>query len=115
MEQKPGGDGPQALESDQIDLEIQWEGNSRARVHFIIDNDEVVVTEDNRLQGANTIPFSYQARAAPFHVIEGSLWFPGTTVRKLVVKASVNRQPLTTVDAKKDDTKNQWSWRGAAP
>jgi hypothetical protein len=100
---------------DRIEIVLQWEGDVRARVHYILDNDDVVATEESNLEDYNVIRYAYQTAAAPIHVIEGSLWFPGSTVRNLVVRASVNGDKSATVDAKKDDTKNQWSWRGAVP
>src|SRR4051812_40532051 len=100
---------------EEIEIEIKWGGNAQAQVHFIIDNDVVVADENTNLGGYSSIKYKYKAKQAAIHVIEGSLWFPGSTVRKLVVTASIDGDDEGTVDAKKDDTKNQWSWRGAVP
>lgn len=103
------------MATDTIVLTIQWDGNVEASVHFVTDNDDVVEDGSGHIEGYSPVTVRYDTAADSMHVIEGSLWFPGDTVRKLVVKATINGGPPASVDAQDADTKNQWSWRGVVP
>jgi hypothetical protein len=99
----------------QIEFTVSWVGGGKARLHYIIDNDNVVATEDDDLDGYSPITFVYSTAGSAIHSIEWSLWFPGRTVRKLVAKAGIDGSVAVTLDSKKDESKNKWASRGAAP
>lgn len=103
------------MADDKLVFTISWAGTTTARLHYIIDNDKVVATEQDNLEGNGLITYQYTRTRAAVHVLEWSLWFPGKTASKLVAKVSINGGAGTTLDTKKDDTKNKWASRGAAP
>lgn len=103
------------MADDNLEFTISWQGASKARLHYVIDNDAVVATEANGVEGYSPITYSYAAAAEVIHAIEWSLWFPGATVKGLVAKVSINGGEAVTLDAKKDETKSKWASRGAAP
>lgn len=103
------------MADDKIEFTITWQGASKARLHYVVDNDKVVATEADDLEGHGAITFPYTARHAATHVIEWSLWFPNRTLRKFVAKASVSGAKPATLDSKKEEQKNKWQGRGAAP
>jgi hypothetical protein len=103
------------MADDNLEFTISWQGASKARLHYLIDNDAVVATEDNGLEGNSPITYSYSAAAEAIHAIEWSLWFPGATIKGLVAKVSINGGDAVTLDARKDEAKSKWASRGGAP
>ena len=101
--------------NDKLELTISWQGASKARLHYAIDNDSVVATEGDNLEGYSPIICSYSTAATAIHVIEWSLWFPGSSVKELIAKVAINGEVPVTLDSKKDETKSKWASRGAAP
>lgn len=103
------------MADDHLEFTISWQGAAKARLHYIIDNDTVVATEANHLEGYSPITHAYSAAAEAIHAIEWSLWFPGATLKGLVAKVSINGGEAVTLDAKNDETRSKWGSRGAAP
>lgn len=102
------------MASEKVRFVITWEGAANARLHYILDNDRVVVTEADDAAGNGSIECDYSTTKAAVHVIEWSLWFPGKAARKLVAKATISGT-TSTLDSKKEEQKNKWHGRGAAP
>lgn len=103
------------MPNDNLQFTISWQGTVKARIHYIIDNGTVVKTEADTLEGYSPITCQYPAATAAVHVIEWSLWFPGSTVRQLAATVAINGGDQVTLDAEADETKHKWPGRGAAP
>ena len=103
------------MADDTVTFCIAWEGVGMGHVQFIIDNDKVVASEYDRLNGGSPLELTYQRSRASIHVIEWSLWFPGKSARKLTATISINGGRAITLDQHKDALKNKWISRGAAP
>lgn len=101
--------------ADHLEFVISWEGAANARIHYLLDNDRVIATEADNLEGAGSIVHPYQTRHSAVHVLEWSLWFPGKTLRRFVAKASLNGGKPIALDAYRDEKKHHWHSRGALP
>ena len=108
------------MADDTLEFTISWQGVSKARLHYVIDNDVVVKTEDDDHKDDDPERFSpitcsYKAASAVIHAIEWSLWFPGQTLKQFVAKVSINGGSPVTLDANAGEAKSKWMSRGAAP
>lgn len=101
--------------SDKLELTITWEGATQARLHLVVDNDDLIATDHDALVGVGSIKHQYQAPASVFHVIEWSLGFEGGAIRNAIARVSINGGPPVTLDAVRSEQKHLWLGRGAAP
>lgn len=101
-------------EFDEIELTFTWEGNAGAVIHLIVDNDDLVATDRDGLAGATHIVHRYRVARGALHVIEWSLQFERSTLRKLLARAVINGAAPVTVGAR-DERKHAWVDRGTAP
>ena len=49
------------MASDHLEFRISWQGGAKARLHYVIDNDDVVKTEADRIEGDSPLTCSYDA------------------------------------------------------